>query len=92
MRLEPPPPVRMDAYMGRAQTVDPDRLPLGRALGYMKQKLMVEQVKATLRAQRFHERPGLRRKRLKSERWRKRFMEGFRHMVVKVKKMKAQGW
>ena len=78
--------------MGRAQVVDSQRLPLAPAFGMLKQKLVYEKVRPTARAQRFHERLGMRRKRLKSERWRKRFLEGFRHMVVKVKKMKAQGW
>lgn len=42
--------------------------------------------------QRFHERRGLERKRLKSERWRRGFAAAFRAVVVKVKKLRAKGW
>ncbi|OTB00365.1 hypothetical protein M426DRAFT_324319 [Hypoxylon sp. CI-4A] len=42
--------------------------------------------------QRFHERPGLKRKRLKSERWQKRFKKGFKACVSRVKELTKQGW
>lgn len=43
-------------------------------------------------SQRFHERPGLKKKRLKRERWRKRFSDGFIAMKEKVEQMRLQGW
>lgn len=49
-------------------------------------------VRADFNRQRFHERGGLKRKRLRSERWRRRFKEGFRGMVRMVNQMKKQGW
>ncbi|CAJ2513983.1 Uu.00g021020.m01.CDS01 [Anthostomella pinea] len=42
--------------------------------------------------QRYHERPGLKRKRLKSERWQKRFKRGFKATVSRVKELTKQGW
>ncbi|KAI6244749.1 hypothetical protein HI914_06963 [Erysiphe necator] len=42
--------------------------------------------------QRFHERPGLKRKRLKSQRWRERFLEGFKATVNRVQDLTRQGW
>lgn len=42
--------------------------------------------------QRHHERPGLKRKRLKRVRWRARFKQGFRVLVGKVLAMRSKGW
>ncbi|KAI0866615.1 hypothetical protein F4860DRAFT_457934 [Xylaria cubensis] len=42
--------------------------------------------------QRFHERPGKKRKRLTSERWRKRFQKGFKATISRVRELTAQGW
>ena len=42
--------------------------------------------------QRFHERPGLKRKRLKSERWRKLFKASFKMTVARVQEMRRKGW
>ncbi|KAI0165937.1 hypothetical protein GGR57DRAFT_489382 [Xylariaceae sp. FL1272] len=42
--------------------------------------------------QRFHERPGLKRKRLKSERWQARFRRGFKATVARVRELNRQGW
>jgi small subunit ribosomal protein MRP21 len=42
--------------------------------------------------QRFHERPGLKRKRLRSERWRRMFKLGFRATVSRVSELRKQGW
>ncbi|KAF2207676.1 hypothetical protein CERZMDRAFT_50590 [Cercospora zeae-maydis SCOH1-5] len=49
-------------------------------------------VRRSFQQQRFHERPGLKRKRLKNERWIKRFRENFKGTVLLVQKMKKQGW
>ena len=88
------PPVRLDAYVGRSQEVDPRVAgkTLGRALAMLSIRLNENRVRQTAREQRFHERKGIKRKRLRSERWRKRFKEGFKGMVAKVRRMRAQGW
>ena len=86
-------PVRLDAYIGRSEPVDPNRSSktLGRALALLSIRLNENKVKQTERYQRFHERKGIKKKRLRSERWRRRFKEGFKGMVAKVKRMRAQG-
>lgn len=90
-RPAPPPLLRTNPYMGRAEKVVGSKT-LARSLAHMQAKLQYNQVKQTFQKQRFHERPGLKRKRLKSERWRKRFKDGFRAMIMKVQRMKRQGW
>ncbi|MCJ1391755.1 hypothetical protein MMC18_004620 [Xylographa bjoerkii] len=88
-----PPPIRLDAFIGRSEEVDPDRgLDLGRALKKLEVKCNYNNVRGDVQKQRFHERPGLKRKRLKSERWRKRFKEGFKAVVAKVQDMRNRGW
>jgi ribosomal protein S21 len=49
-------------------------------------------IRSDFNKQRFHERPGLKRKRLKSERWRKNFRASFQAVVNRVKQLKVQGW
>ncbi|MCJ1370628.1 hypothetical protein MMC20_001841 [Loxospora ochrophaea] len=85
--------IRLDAFVGRSVEVKRgEGRDLGRALRFLDIKLAANKVKTDFYRQRFHERPGLKRKRLKSERWRKRFKEGFRATVAKVQKMRRQGW
>ncbi|KAK5625369.1 hypothetical protein RRF57_001085 [Xylaria bambusicola] len=42
--------------------------------------------------QKFHERPGKKRKRLRSERFRTRFRNGFKATISRVRELTAQGW
>ena len=49
-------------------------------------------VRRQVQLSKHHERGGLKRKRLKSERWRKRFREGFKATIKGVMEMKKQGW
>ncbi|KAI1265255.1 hypothetical protein F5Y18DRAFT_64124 [Xylariaceae sp. FL1019] len=49
-------------------------------------------VRNDFQKQRFHERPGLKRKRLKSERWQDRFRRGFQATVARVRELNRQGW
>ena len=87
----PPPTLRLDAYLGRAEPVNFNK-PLGRAMALVNAKLTENKVRQMVRRQRFHERKGLKRKRLKSERWRARFKEGFVAALGKVRRMRRQGW
>lgn len=87
------PPVRLDAFVGRSEEVDPSKgLDLGRALRKMEVKLALNNVRYDFQRQRFHERAGLKRKRLKRTRWRRRFKEGFKAVVAKVQDMRRKGW
>ena len=83
--------LRLDPYMGRNVPVPP-KVPLAQAIRFLDKKLRTNNIKGELMYQRFHERAGLKRKRLKSERWRRRFKEGFRAMVGQAMRMKKQGW
>ena len=65
---------------------------LGSAIRILSIVLRSNNVLYDKKRQRFHERPGLKRKRLSSERWRKRFKVGFQAMVQKVVHMNRQGW
>lgn len=51
-----------------------------------------EKVRNKWHTQKFHERKGLKRKRLSSERWRARFKAGFKATVSRVLELKKQGW
>ena len=84
-------PLRLDPYMGRSVLVK-ETLPLAQAIRRLDYKLRENRVKSDMMYQRFHERAGLKRKRLKRERWRRRFKEGFRAMVAQVQRMRKQGW
>lgn len=50
------------------------------------------QIRHDQQMQRFYERPGMRRKRLRRERWRARFKENFHNAVEKIKAMRRMGW
>jgi ribosomal protein S21 len=71
----------------RTGTVD-----VARAFALLQQACGKNKVARDFTKQRFHERPGLKRKRLKSERWRARFKLGFRATVQRVQELRAQGW
>lgn len=84
-------PLRLNPSMGRhvsvTQTVD-----VGRAFKMVDMNCSRNKIKGDSNRQRFHERPGLKRKRLASQRWRVRFQAGFRATVNRVKQLKRQGW
>lgn len=65
---------------------------VARAFRVLGARLAQNNVRKDFQRQRFHERPGLKRKRLKSERWRKRFKEAFQGTVQRVVGLKRQGW
>ena len=84
--------VRSRPSVGRTFEVIPEKVDFGRALKSLEISCAVNRVNKDLARQRFHERPGLKRKRLKSERWRKMFKESFRATVMRVKEMTRKGW
>ncbi|KAI0508789.1 hypothetical protein F5B22DRAFT_384520 [Xylaria bambusicola] len=49
-------------------------------------------IRRDFQQQKFHERPGKKRKRLASERWRTRFRIGFKATISRVRELTAQGW
>ena len=85
--------VRSRPAVGRTIEVNPDRgMDVGRALKSLDIACAVNKVRQDQSRQRFHERPGMKRKRLESERWRKMFKESFRATVMRVKEMRRKGW
>ncbi|KAJ9620582.1 hypothetical protein H2203_007788 [Taxawa tesnikishii (nom. ined.)] len=85
--------VKLGPSTGRTVKVDASKgMDIGRAFRTLDAACARNKVRSDFQRQRFHERPGLKRKRLKSERWRRRFKEGFRGMVKMVNQMKKKGW
>ena len=84
-------PMRLNPSTGRSVQVG-GGVDVGRAFNLLEMSCARNSVKHDFNYQRFHERGGLKRKRLRRQRWRKRFMEGFRATVMRVKQLKNQGW
>ncbi|KAF8416167.1 hypothetical protein EV426DRAFT_434784 [Tirmania nivea] len=90
-----PPPIadtarvpRMGPTAGRSVLVQGD---VTVAFTRLKSLVQANRVRSDLMKQRFHERPGLKKKRLKRERHRRRFKEAFKRMVGVVLDMKNRG-
>ncbi|KAK5119612.1 hypothetical protein LTR85_007441 [Meristemomyces frigidus] len=84
--------IKLNASVGRRVDVNLNTMDPARAFRTLEAQCARNSVRKDFQRQRFHERPGLKRKRLKGERWRRRFREGFRGVVQLVQKMKRQGW
>ena len=97
-RSGPPPvpqpaPMKLGPTLGRTVHVDNQRgIDVARAFRSMEIQVAKNSVRKEFARQKFHERPGKKRKRLHSERWRKRFKIGFKATVKRVLKMRKQGW
>ncbi|SPN98616.1 uncharacterized protein DNG_01661 [Cephalotrichum gorgonifer] len=65
---------------------------VARAFKLVEQRCSANRVAAISSRQRFHERPGLKRKRLRMSRWRARFKTGFHATVTRVRELARQGW
>lgn len=97
-RSAPPPvpqpaPMKLGPTLGRTVHVDNQRgIDVARAFRSMEIQVARNAVRKEFARQKFHERPGKKRKRLHSERWRKRFKIGFKATVKRVLKMRKQGW
>lgn len=83
--------LRLEPKTGRTVTVG-GGIDVGRAFRLLGQSCSRNNVRRDFAMQRFHERGGLKRKRLARERWRRRFLDGFKATVERVKEMKKQGW
>jgi small subunit ribosomal protein MRP21 len=84
-------PVELKPSTGRMVKIG-GNIDIGRGFTMLEQSCARNRVRADATKQRFHERGGLKKKRLRRERWRKRFMEGFRATVGRVKQLRNQGW
>ena len=85
--------VQLGPTLGRTVYVDSSKgIDVGRAYRMMEARCARNSVRSDMKRQRFHERAGMRRKRLKSLAWRERFKEGFQAAIKDVTRMTKQGW
>ncbi|CAK4031320.1 37S ribosomal mrp21 [Lecanosticta acicola] len=92
-QYQEPKAMKLGPTVGRTVEVNLERnMDIGRAFRQLEMTCARNNVRKDMMKQRFHERPGMRRKRLKSERWRKNFRKNFSGVVQLVQKMKRQGW
>lgn len=84
-------PYKLDPSLGRSVLVS-QGMDIQRAIGVLKSINLRNNVRLDSVKQRFHERPGLKRKRLKSERWRAQFKTGFQSIIKRVLDLHRQGW
>jgi hypothetical protein len=93
MKAQPPPRVhlRMVPQTGRTVHVR-NNVDVARSFKLLAVQIAQNKLRQDFRLQRFHERPGKKRKRLRSERWQKRFKKGFKATVSRVRELTAQGW
>jgi pyruvate/2-oxoglutarate dehydrogenase complex dihydrolipoamide acyltransferase (E2) component len=83
--------LRLSPVLGRTVHVN-GRVDVATAVTFTNTLAARNKIKFHYHHQKFHERPGLKRKRLHSERWRKKFKKGFSAMVHRVQELKSQGW
>ncbi|RYP91950.1 hypothetical protein DL770_001924 [Monosporascus sp. CRB-9-2] len=87
----PKPTMRLVPRLGRTVHVS-SNVDVARSFKILAIQVAQNRIRQDFQYQRFHERPGLKRKRLKSERWQKRFKKGFKETVRRVRELTKQGW
>jgi hypothetical protein len=86
-------PIHLTARTGRTIDVDPGKNnDLGTRMRQLDMLCARNSIRADFNKQRFHERPGMKRKRLKSQRWRIRFKNEFKKTVMRVQQLRKKGW
>ncbi|CAO2653012.1 Nn.00g024230.m01.CDS01 [Neocucurbitaria sp. VM-36] len=84
---------RLNPTYGRTVDLDASRgRDIVRGIGMLGSLMARNKVKSDFNKQRFHERGGLKRKRLNSERWRARFKKGFQEVTGRVSELTRKGW
>ncbi|KAF2035193.1 hypothetical protein EK21DRAFT_96952 [Setomelanomma holmii] len=84
---------RLNPTYGRAVDLDASRgRDLVRGIGMLGSLMARNSIRKDMMKQRFHERGGLKRKRLNSERWRARFKKGFTEVTARVSELTRKGW
>jgi small subunit ribosomal protein MRP21 len=85
------PELRLRPSTGR--TVDiKGSVDLARGFRLLQRAVSQNRVKTDVRLAKFYERPALKRKRQKRERWQVRFKEGFKAAIWRAMELKGQGW
>lgn len=83
--------MRLRPSVGRTVTVA-GNVDVARGLQLLQMKVAANKIRHSTTAQRFYERPGLKKKRLRRQRWRVKFMEGFKATCSRVQDLAKQGW
>lgn len=84
---------RLNPAFGRTVDLNPEiGRDLVRGISMLGSLVTRNKVRADQTQQRFHERPGLKRKRLKSARWRALFYKGFAQVTGRVSELTRKGW
>ncbi|KAL1592294.1 hypothetical protein SLS60_011371 [Paraconiothyrium brasiliense] len=84
---------RLNPAFGRSIELKPETgRDLVRGINMLGSLMARNKVRADFNKQKFHERPGLKRKRLKSQRWRARFKQGFQDVTARVSELTRKGW
>ena len=84
---------RLNPTYGRSVELDASRgRDIVRGIGMLGSLVARNKIKRDFQTQRYHERGGLKRKRLNSERWRRRFNLGFKHITGRVIELTRKGW
>ncbi|KAK4465887.1 hypothetical protein QBC42DRAFT_260615 [Cladorrhinum samala] len=83
--------MRLRPSTGRTVSVH-GAMDVARAFKVLEGHCRANNIKSESRQQKFHERPALKRKRLRRERWRDRFGAGFRATISRVMELRGQGW
>ncbi|KAI8628184.1 hypothetical protein F5Y19DRAFT_144606 [Xylariaceae sp. FL1651] len=89
--VAPRPNLRLVPRTGRTVHVKKN-VDVARSFKLLAVQVAQNKLRKDFQSQRFHERPGMKRKRLKSERWQRRFRQGFKATVARVRELTAQGW
>jgi small subunit ribosomal protein MRP21 len=85
--------IHLSPGTGRTIEVDENNpTDLGLRLRQLEMLVARNKIRLDIRRQKFHERGGLKRKRLASERWRRRFRTGFNKTVTRVQELRRKGW
>lgn len=85
-------PMKLGPSTGRTVDIGTGNVDIGRGFALLNMSCARNKVMRDLSRQRFHERPGLKKKRLARERWRRKFMEGFKSALGRVRTLQRQGW
>ncbi|KAH9908470.1 hypothetical protein F4778DRAFT_348976 [Xylariomycetidae sp. FL2044] len=89
--IPPKPNLRLVPRTGRTIHVR-GNVDVARSFTLLGVQVAQNKLRSDFQYQRYHERPGLKRKRLSSERWQRRFKKGFKACVSRVSELRRQGW
>ena len=79
--------------VGKTINVDPSKgKDIGRSFQILSALVSRDRIKVDYNKQKFYERTGIKRKRVRCERWRKKFKAGFVGTITRVQSLKNMGW